>query len=108
MNPKTHIYLYAKHWYKSTDVESDLRKIMSDYTGLNEKYITTQDIQQVLYSETFSHLSKKNEFANREFVFDVARRGIILACLSVLLVAEVESLNLGKPDSSILPLQEGY
>ena len=115
MNLHTHYYLYAKGWYLKTDVLDDLRKIQSNYTGLDEKHITDGDIIGMLQQLVFQHISNEWSFLDFLEVLDpqynwkhreepsLYQIRLIEACLHTLRFIKAIGLDLGQPDFSILP-----
>ncbi len=48
MNAYRHFFLYAKNWYKRTDLESDLRILCNDLTGHN--FNNLNDIARITFN----------------------------------------------------------
>jgi len=54
MDKRRHFMLYAKGWYNGkSDRISDLKTILSEYTGIDKEYLTKRDIMSVLLDLTF-------------------------------------------------------
>jgi hypothetical protein len=121
MNPNTHIYLYAKGWYKQSNVIDDLKKILGNRSGIEPKYITQKDILAVLLELSFQHIIKSGNPEHSFYTFatyilpeDAWKAGVkpgdstivalVKSCLSILCLTEVNGLDLGKPDETLLPL----
>ena len=67
LNPYRHFYLYAKHWYKRTDVVEDLRVILSNYCGIELQYITKADVYHMMLDIALS-LASKNPYLQRNII----------------------------------------
>ena len=122
-NADSHIYLYAKGWYKRTDIFEDLRVIYSHRNGVKPSDIRDDDILLLLSTLTFLHINNKNQFY--DFIrrcFDLASVGprwsdlknyidlksIIMGLLSILNLTKIKEdgkvlIELDKPDYTILP-----
>jgi len=86
MNPNTHIYLYAKGWYKRNDIIEDLKIICSERCGqYNIKYIdinnpveveeckvSLNDVIIVLTNIVYPHLKNAGEYLFTEFISNIA------------------------------------
>jgi len=46
--PYRHFYLYAKGWYKRTNTFDDLRKLVSEFSGISIEHIRKNDVLVVL------------------------------------------------------------
>lgn len=103
MNPYTHFYLYAKGWYKITEIVSDLKRITSSYSGIPEKHVTEQDITTILYEILQKEISKNN-YILPVLLSRVVKDGLYRAIIDVLSIAEIK--DCGRPDSSILPFDD--
>jgi hypothetical protein len=57
-NADSHFYLYAKGWYKRTDVVEDLKVLQGKYCGIDPKYIDINDILHKLLSLVYPVLAK--------------------------------------------------
>ena len=118
-----HIYLYAKNWYKITNVVDDMKVLLSHRSGVEKQHITRQDISSVLLGIAYKQLEKDGlteakfiDFidgvnpsanwlrgGNRHDDFNIC---VINKCLSVLRFAEVDAKTMSNPDPNILPLRE--
>lgn len=122
-NPDTHIYLYAKKWYKRGNVLDDLKKIISKRSLIEEQFINNTDILDVLLSIIFDEINKSGnpQLFFKNFITDslpcnrwrvgckqnVSQlEAMIKSGLSFLYTCSVKDLNLGEPDYSILPSSE--
>ena len=118
-NPLTHIYLYAKGHYKIVDHILDLARIIEEYSMVPAEYTSKRDVVDILLGIVYKHINSRSRF--QEFILRLSPDQwwktnckidddidfvIIKSCLSVLRLTEVKDLNLGDPDSSILPLKE--
>ena len=121
MNLSTHIYLYAKGHYECGDLINDLREIVSHRNNISPRYVSVQDIINILTKLVYYHLrdSGNTERFFVDFIDGLLPRNlwmltperdvtfeevIILKCLSVLRMVEVDGLDLGDADADILPL----
>jgi hypothetical protein len=122
--------LYAKHWYKRTDVIEDLKLLIKDRSGIDPKYLNARDIMENLINLVWLSISKSGNPSHffRDFVFDTAlplewykqyyndgteeeetqELITIKKCLSVLAITNVSDIDgeLGEPDYTILPKPE--
>lgn len=131
MSNKRHYYLYAKGWYKQSDLLTDLKKIQSIYCGLAPEHITTGDVLGILTGMAYPKL-KESEHAFNDFISLILpsntwRTGVVLvenvvgsipdedialciigACLNIMMKEDVKDIpfELGKPDPDVLPLKE--
>jgi len=127
-NADSHIYLYAKGWYKETDVIEDMKRIVSIRNGIEPEYCSSKDIAHLLLSIAQSYIRIEHDFSN--FVMDLSpnsfwamlfypeekdrydfNKSVIRKCLSVLRTVQVMDvdkvlLELDKPDPEILPLKK--
>ena len=124
-----HVYLYAKHHYKRTDTITDLKIILSKRSLIDIEFISGEDIIGCLTEITWKEINRCgnptyefNDFVmrilpqnrwkvnNRDKELEDLNVAIINSCLSVLSQSLVKDdngnvlLELGEPDSSILPL----
>lgn len=108
MNPYTHFYLYAKGWYKKSDLLHDLQKIAGDWAGTNSASI--ENVLSILLDLTFDEILRSRNPKTHLFAFvqkiysDNKPETVMSACMSILGVAHADGLALGKPDPKILPL----
>jgi hypothetical protein len=107
-NPYSHFYLYAKNWYrKSDDVIFDLKNILSNYTGVDFKYLSERDVRVILLEISKKEIIEYKTFPFEHFIYNCETDGLISACLSVIACApsgNLDRLPLDKPNSNILPL----
>jgi len=132
INKYTHIILYAKNWYKITDVINDLKIIIGKVFLLDPEHIDINSIatcllemviNQILSIPIKNDFDKDNAFrAITNIVWDLhpnnrwkvggndeesLEMGIIRKCLSVIKLTSVKDMDtIGKPDPCILPLRE--
>ena len=113
-----HVYLYAKGWYmKSKNPLKDMQQIISDTSGVDAEYISSEHIARVLTRLVMDYFSKdrfENILMGAIGVTDHwdEREGIeryILRMVSALFEVKADSLQplkeiLGNPDPKILPL----
>jgi hypothetical protein len=124
-NYDSHVYLYAKNWYKSSsDIFDDLKKIYSIRNGIEKQYMSKRCVL-----ENLLHLVTKFVIANermfQEFISDIDPKNVWRVnyapkdeydfeyavahkCLSVLALTKVEDIEggLDEPDPKILPLKK--
>ena len=109
MNNLRHFYLYAKGWYKRTDVIDDLKIIQGNWCGIEPKYITASDVASQLAHLAYRHIN--NEYFFVKFINDLSQKvdswnlNIINTSLSTLKFIGKEDLpfDLGEPDYELLP-----
>jgi len=108
MNADTHIYLYAKGHYQTNDILEDLRQIVAHRSNLSPTDVSNRLIVLVVAEVAYSHI--KGEQAFVELVSKLADCRNVREFLKVLLVpillCKTAGLNLGKSDSSVLPLNK--
>ena len=123
-----HVYLYAKEHYKHNDLLKDLSIILAERSWMpRDHYYGAAHIANTLTDLVFEEINRsgnpKHFFA--EFINNIAPENVwkvggqecndhhvkvILACLSILSLSQVKDdegntlIELGEPDSSILPL----
>jgi hypothetical protein len=56
---KFKIYLYAKHWYKRTNIIEDMKIILGNRSGISPKFISLGDIFYVLGHITYPHIDER-------------------------------------------------
>ena len=61
-NADSHVYLYAKNWYKKTNTLNDLRKIYARRNGVEESDLSDMDILSMLCGLTFQHIKNEMKF----------------------------------------------
>lgn len=132
INKYTHIILYAKNWYKITDVINDLKIIIGKVFLLDPEHIDINSIATCLLQivvEQIINIPIKND-SDKDNVFrkitdliwslhpknrwwvggseeDSFEMGIIRKCLSVIKLTSIKNLDsVGNPDPNILPLRE--
>jgi hypothetical protein len=106
MNPYTHLYLYARGWYEqSENVIDDLKIICGNYSAIFPQYVTRTDIMHHLTHLALFEINRSGnpQYHFLQFVKATEERGAISACLNALRFVEVDGLNLGNPDYTILP-----
>lgn len=123
MNSYRHFFLYAKNWYKNTDLESDLRILCNEYTGHNFNQlsdiarITLNAVKPILevqgigtekyLIEMLNNFSKVNCFST-EYVnplIATIRTNLYFMAHSTIM----ECGELGEPDFSLLnPSRETF
>lgn len=59
LNEDRHFYLYAKNWYKQTDLMQDLKTIYSKVYGVETEHIDLNDLLAVLTNLVQFHLMQK-------------------------------------------------
>ena len=135
MISERHIYLYAKRWYKITDIISDLQIIIGEYCALDPKYVNKANIVSVLTDLAIRQILAKSDEDGicREIVdliwdlhpenrwkvggdkYESFELGVVRKCLSILRLASrkeiaaaspLSSDDLGEPDSNLLPLKK--
>ena len=123
INDLNHVYLYSKGWYKTGDLLEDLQTILGKRSGIEPKYITKDDIILLLGTECYLLIADSGNPAHffLEFINDLrpeshwkfnAPKGeeitlrIIRKCLSVMSMATIDKINIGKADKNILPLKK--
>lgn len=122
-NCESNVYLYAKGWYKTTDVISDLKVIYGLRNGIDPEYISIVNILDCLLHLTAKHITK-SEYFLREFIADISpyafkrrfykdevyefNKAVIEKCLSILSLTLLSDIpeGLDDPDPSVLPLKE--
>ena len=122
-----HVYLYAKGHYKCTNKIKDLQRIFSVRNGIGPEFISAANIANMLLSMAYPYIESKHQWedfifslrpSNRwkywiespnEYDFEEAVIGKCLSILAMTTVFDTESkkiiMDLGEPDSSILPLK---
>lgn len=117
LNTYRHWYLYFKGWYKKTNIIEDLKKIQSNWSGIDERHISKYDVLSVVTSILYPHLSKDKFF---KFIDDSLKENtrfvggsvnschierMIYSAKSILSKVDKDSIDgdLGYPDFSILP-----
>jgi hypothetical protein len=119
-NADSHIFLYAKNWYKKTNVFEDLRKIYAVRNACKAEYISDSSIVAMLCDLVFPYLT---QHTFRSFILDLFRyekspykktasEKIANNFLSRLELTRVKDdagnilIQLDAPDYSILPKKE--
>lgn len=128
-NQNTHIYLYAKNWYKKGNIIDDLSIIFSHRSGIEKQYISKTDIIIVLSNIVSFHMQQGDFKRNfLDFINDLSphsswkfneQNGIkepkydfydqlIKKCLLVIGFTSIDNIpgRLGNPDKNILPLSK--
>jgi len=121
MNPNTHIYLYAKGHYEHRDVVDDLKKIVGKRCGLDYKYVSIENILNLLLKIVYKHFEETENIQHQfsYFVMNMTTPNlwkinadtthtieeiIMLNCLSRIAMVEVTNLDLGDVDPIITKL----
>jgi len=124
INSYSHVYLYAKHWYKHTDVVADMKILIGKRCGIDVKYISVTDIVGQLTDLVWLSITRSGNPIHffGEFVLDITIRKnhwkfagepddsdevvVIKKCLSVLSLTERSHVDgeLEEPNPEILPL----
>jgi hypothetical protein len=123
INVDSHIYLYAKGWYKKTNVIEDLKVLYGKRNGIDSEYISVNHILCCLTKLAFSHMTGVCKIG--EFISDISPdnawriwkfgddewdywKAVISKCLSILALTEVKDIPfvLAEPDYSLLPKSE--
>lgn len=119
-----HIILYAKGWYKRTDFLDDVHKILAHRCGTKEEYMSDEDVWALIVHASEKYLSEyeRVEVMTRMFSGSHVDDNVTVSDFLVwqgqtswlrpakmivgkLSCVEVKGvLNLGTPDSKILPL----
>lgn len=119
MTPENEIILYAKHWYKETDLFEDLKKILGEIYWYD---MSKNDVVEVVTRVTSKAINEKNF---TEFIRDVHSESfwkftratkeadyytrVVCKCLSVLALLDKEKVEeyygfkLQKPNFKVLP-----
>lgn len=123
------VYLYAKGWYKTTDMVKDLQQIYSMRNGIDAEYIRISDIIHCMATLVYKHLSKDPNSGKHNFVdlifdfgpdgwsfrsrryegeYDYYKQVIskFLSILSLTEISEVPELKEHQPSENVLPLSE--
>lgn len=119
INPDSHIFLYAKGWYKrSKNQFDDLRKVLSHRNGVASKHISDWDILEVLGDIVFPFIAI-NSYKFGELIKDILdpsgynrryslKTKVLMGYLRIINLTQVKEdgkilISLGKPDYNILP-----
>ena len=119
-NSDSHIWLYAKHWYKVTSYEEDLRIILAHRNGVEPKYITRDIIILILTNIVFPYMTSQKFYELNSMVFLSFRRyegftefeQFLYELLHILCDIKVKEsddeilIPLDEPDYNILPKRE--
>ena len=115
-----HVWLYSKSHYVQTDTITDLRTILSKRSEINPDIFTPSRILETMANIAFPHMSQiKFVELLRNVPMDLSNQGNenmivniiienllgVLATKSVLDKDNLVILNIGFPDSDILPLR---
>ena len=117
VNEYSHFYLYAKNWYKKSDVFKDLIIILGEYTGTDVEYLTNSDVICMMLSIVHPIVAKKEQVF-KDFIHDIRTESkskrIVILTLDEIIIYKLLSIlrctnkddfgNLAKPDPEILPL----
>lgn len=124
MNSYSHVYLYAKHWYKRTDVVADMKILIGKRCGIAPEHISAESCIEQLIDLVWLSITKSGNPIHffGEFVLDITIRKnhwkfkgepddndevvVIKKCLSVLSITSKSSIDgeFEEPDPEILPL----
>jgi hypothetical protein len=130
-NAYSHLYLYAKHHYKRTNVVEDLKVICGKICGCDPEHMYVDDVMYWCLKTACKHLQEdKKDLLDifREFLSDISpdncwktgcsykpysfELAVIHKCLSVLSMVSVREpstntilLELDEPDPNLLPLR---
>jgi hypothetical protein len=124
-NHDSHVYLYAKNWYKcNEDIFVDLKKIYAIRNGMDVEYISNRNIVSCLLALVTPHIMRSSRMF-MEFISDIDPKNVWRVnyepkkeydfeyavahkCLSVLALTKVEDIQdgLDEPDPKILPLRK--
>jgi hypothetical protein len=125
INTYSHVYLYAKHWYKHIDVVADMKILIGNRCGIAPEYISAADCISQLLDLVWLSISRSGNppYFFNEFVNDVTigknhwkfngepddsdEVVVIKKCLSVLSITEKSHIDgeFEEPDPNILPLK---
>lgn len=114
-NVDRHFYLYAKNWYKKENTIEDLKKIAAYRCGLDITQVNTYDVLCILSNITERHINfskfirsifdhMRYQPDNREKSIEEILIDAMLLSITLINVNEIP-FELGKPDSSVLPLK---
>lgn len=125
MDNRRHFVLYAKGWYRKTDRNEDLKQILSDYTGIDVKFLHKDNLISILLELAFEFPSVRIKAT--DFIIGLApcqrwkylsnpldkcdfEDALIGECLSYLMLTTREECDtvlggLGSPDENVLPLR---
>lgn len=131
-NQHSHFYLYAKGWYKKTDIVEDYRKLVANYSGIDTEYVSDGNIISILLNIVYP-LIGKNEHNFKDFIWSLSPdlrhwstlyhpgdeeysfiKALILTCNSIFSTTKVKDdvgtilLELDAPDESVLPLPPSF
>jgi hypothetical protein len=126
INSYSHVYLYAKHWYKRTDVVADMKILIGKRCGIAPKHISTENCVEQLVDLVWLSISRSGNPIHffSEFVLDVTLRKnrwkftdepddndevvVIKKCLSVLALTNKKDIDgeFEEPNPKILPLSD--
>lgn len=123
-NPDSHIWLYAKNWYKKSNVIMDMKTILAHRSGCEPQHIREEDIIIVLTHIVYPYLNEQKliELAKRTFIpFNYREmksvyffQNYIESLLSILNFVQVKEIStctgkekilieLDEPDYTLLP-----
>lgn len=108
MKKYSHFILYAKGFYKkSGNLLQDMKHIVSNYSGVNEKHISSGDVFVVMTEIAF-HFIGKNLSDFQRYTEDVSAGGYIYGIIKMLNSISIENMEISYPDPSVLPLSEEF
>jgi len=120
---KRHWYLYAKYHYKETNIVEDLKKIQSDYCGIEPEHIRIGDLCSVAQHLAWKYI-KTNDHLFDQFMEQIDpdrdkwftgksdpaphHERVLNACMFVLRYLNVDKIEgeLGEADPKILPFSD--
>jgi len=125
-NVDSQVILYAKGWFKKTDVIEDLRKIYAKRNGMYLEHVSDNDVYSLLTSLVFNLCikSKEDDYPFTCLMEDIFRsrnsfgtsyvtnkKYAIESMLSMIRMTEVVNegnilIELDEPDYTILPKKE--
>ena len=110
-NTYSHIYLYAKCWYKRTNALEDLKIILAARTAIEPRFIRKQDVlREVAYCafESINASGNPSHFFTK-LIMEIDRgRDSIEGMLSILSLRTLsKDFQLDDTDYTILPRREG-
>lgn len=120
INEYSHFYLYAKTWYKETNLIEDLKKVLSNYTETDVEHLDIGHVSYMVGHIAYQHMTEANFFKlisglnpnrnsfyqeNEDYDFSLC---FIKECLMILRFIDREEIkgDLASPNENILPLRE--
>ncbi len=120
-NEHSHLILYAKNWYKRTDVIEDIKQIISVRCGIDKEFISNGNVVDYVSEVVFPFIKTDGGFShflarifNGHCYFGLNPSNttsieiVLKELLSILSIVQVKEgdkilIDLDKPDYSILP-----